>query len=38
MRDCANDLKADRATIRKYIKNTQKGYFRKVWKFSIINK
>lgn len=36
-RDCANFLKADRVTIRKYIKNPERGYFCKVWSFKIIS-
>jgi hypothetical protein len=36
-RDCAKFLNADRETIRKYIKNPELGYFRKVWKFKIVN-
>lgn len=35
-RDCAKFLKADRETIRKYIKNPELGYFRKIWKFKIV--
>lgn len=35
-RDCAKYLKADRSTLRKYIKNPAKGLFRKVWKFLIL--
>jgi hypothetical protein len=35
-RNCAQFLKADRGTVRKYIKNPELGNYRKVWKFKII--
>lgn len=35
-RDCARFLKADRGTLRRFLKNTEEKCFRKVWKFRIV--
>ena len=37
-RDCAKYFKADRETVRKYIKDPNSGYYKKAWKLTVMNK